>query len=262
MKKKLVVMLLAVFSASTFVYAFQFSLLPLGYMNHTVRTRYTVAELSSDFVNNIGSIEGATFNSNASFDVQEGYHAYTAGADIYFAHIYAGIRLGLPTTMIKAGDVDPLQSYYKDLSEHGIQKVKSYIVDTQFGFYGSYSGSKFATVFGLGGVLNYISVEQQLRTTSIPLKNKTMMESPSFMNEALRAGLGGNVSFSFRFTSFAAITFTVTDSVIFYPVKEVRYLKGQVNGATVTTTPRTQKSHNVQLGNNFTASIGISFGTF
>ena len=82
------------------------------------------------------------------------------------------------------------------------------------------------------------------------------------MNEALRAGLGGNVSFSFRFTSFAAITFTVTDSVIFYPVKEVRYLKGQVNGATVTTTPRAQKSHNVQLGNNFTASIGISFGTF
>ena len=260
MKKKLVVMLLAVFSASTFVYAFQFSLLPLGYMNHTVRTRYTVAELPSDFVDNISSIEGSAFDSNGSFDVQEGYHAYTAGADIYFAHFYAGIRLGLPTRMIKAGDVDPLQSYYKDLSEHGIQKVKSYIVDTQLGFYGSFNVSKFSFVFGLGGALNYISVEQ-LGATSIPLKDQTM-KNPSLMNEALRAGLGGNVSFSFRFTSFAAITFTVTDSVIFYPVKEVRYLKGQVNGATVTTTPRAQKSHNVQLGNNFTASIGISFGTF
>lgn len=260
MKKKLVVMLLAVFSASTFVYAFQFSLLPLGYMNHTVRTRYTVAELPSDFVNNIGSMDGSAFNNNASFDVQEGYHAYTAGADIYFAHIYAGVRLGLPTTMIKAGDVDPLQSYYKNLSERGVQKVKSYIVDTQLGFYGSFNVSKFSFVFGLGGALNYISVEQ-LGATSIPLKDQTM-KNPSLMNEALRAGIGGNLSFSFRFTSFAAITFTVTDSVIFYPVKEVRYLKGQVNGATVTTTPRAQKSHNVQLGNNFTASIGISFGTF
>lgn len=260
MKKKLVVMLLAVFSASTFVYAFQFSLLPLGYMNHTVRTRYTVAELPSDFVDNISSIEGSAFDSNGSFDVQEGYHAYTAGADIYFAHIYAGVRLGLPTTMIKAGDVDPLQSYYKDLSEHGIQKVKSYIVDTQFGFYGSFNVSKFSFVFGLGGALNYISVEQ-LGATSIPLKDQTM-KNPSLMNEALRAGIGGNLSFSFRFTSFAAITFTVTDSVIFYPIKEVRYLKGQVNGATFSTTPRAQKSHNVQLGNNFTASIGISFGTF
>ena len=260
MKKKLVVMLLAVFSASTFVYAFQFSLLPLGYMNHTVRTRYTVAELPSDFVDNISSIEGSAFDSNGSFDVQEGYHAYTAGADIYFAHIYAGVRLGLPTTMIKAGDVDPLQSYYKNLSERGVQKVKSYIVDTQLGFYGSFNVSKFSFVFGLGGALNYISVEQ-LGATSIPLKDQTM-KNPSLMNEALRAGIGGNLSFSFRFTSFAAITFTVTDSVIFYPIKEVRYLKGQVNGATFSTTPRAQKSHNVQLGNNFTASIGISFGTF
>lgn len=262
MKKKLVVMLLAVFSASTFVYAFQFSLLPLGYMNHTVRTRYTVAELPSDFVDNISSIEGAAFDSNGAFDVQEGYHAYTAGADIYFAHIYAGVRLGLPTTMIKAGDVDPLQSYYKNLSERGVQKVKSYIVDTQLGFYGSFNVSKFSFVFGLGGALNYISVEQQLGATSIPPKDQTTMKNPSFMNEALRAGIGGNLSFSFRFTSFAAIIFTVTDSVIFYPIKEVRYLKGQVSGATVTTPPRAQKSHNVQLGNNFTASIGISFGTF
>lgn len=260
MKKKLIITMLALFSASALVHAFQFSLLPLGYMNHMVRTRYTAAELPSGIVNGIGSVAGGSSSQNEPYEIQQGYNAYTAGVDFYVAHLYAGIRVGLPTTMIKTG-TDPMQSYYKTLSNSGIQKVKSYIVDSQLGFYGAFNRGKFTTIFGLGGALNYISVEQQLNKSIV--SGDIQLKNPSFMNETLKAGIGANLSVSFRFVSFAAITLTVTDSVIFYPITEIRYLKGTSNYGEVIRTPATKlASHKIQLGNNFTASLGVSFGIF
>ncbi|MEL3908767.1 MAG: hypothetical protein P1P64_07130 [Treponemataceae bacterium] len=237
---------------------------PIGYMNHTIVTKYNgLGGLKVDLQKELEATLGAGKLEIGDQKQTDIYNAYALGLDVKYSYFYLALSLGLPAKIYTNG-FDPIAVAWPDAYKNNNKIGGTTILDGHLGGGIPLMKDKPLNFFVGGGIaVNYVHVKRDISEDS-SLYTKLGYSGVTSLVEnrnIVQAGLGLKAELNYDFMPNVGFNLSLSDSLHFIKIYSQRKFAGVAKGLTfnyfLTETGKDNDSIKSQFANNFVLRLGV-----